>query len=285
VAEMDLSQKTLALVTQKAEVQALASTQGELDVQKSVLQQSLQTQRMKRSQSETELAVQRLALERMVIRSPTAGRVMRLLAQPGQRKMMHMDHAEAATVAILYQPQQLQARIDVPLGEIAKLKDGQSVRLKCSALPDTVFEGKVTRWLGEADLQRNTLEVKVHLLDPDPRLRPEMLVRSEFLGMNGNGVQGGSHAQGHPLDLRIYVPETALLDHQAQRAWVWKLDATGKKIKKSQLLLASENREGHVLVREGLKPGDRVVDQPANDLNDGDRVRPSAVNQLHEAQL
>ena len=39
----------------------------------------------------------------------------------------------------------------------------------------------MTRIVGEADLQRNTLQAKVRVEDPDHRLRPDMLCRAEFL--------------------------------------------------------------------------------------------------------
>ena len=80
----------------------------------------------------------------------------------------------------------LQARIDVPLSEASKLFIGQEVEIACSMLPDTHFKGKLSRILGEADFQRNTLQVKVQILDPDLRLRPEMLCRAKFFSQKKN---------------------------------------------------------------------------------------------------
>ena len=47
-------------------------------------------------------------------------------------------------------------------------------------LPNMKFDGRLTRISGEADLQRNTLQVKVQILNPDKRLRPEMLCQAKF---------------------------------------------------------------------------------------------------------
>ena len=77
--------------------------------------------------------------------------------------MLHMDDMDAASAAILYEEGNLQARIDVPLNEAAMIYLGQPVEIVSSILPEKVFNGKVTRILGEADLQRNTLQVKVSL--------------------------------------------------------------------------------------------------------------------------
>jgi HlyD family secretion protein len=122
----------------------------------------------------------KLALERTRIVSPVDGRVLRLTAVPGQKKMLAMDDLESSTIAILYQPEKLQVRVDVPLADAAGLSVGQPAKIRCSLLPDRVFNGEVTRITGEADVQRNTLQAKVRIHDPIDSLRPEMLTRSSF---------------------------------------------------------------------------------------------------------
>lgn len=67
--------------------------------------------------------------------------------------------------AVLFQPDSLQARIDVPLEEAAQLRIGQPVRLRSTLLPNQTFLGQVTRIDGQADLQRNTLQDKVRVLE------------------------------------------------------------------------------------------------------------------------
>src|SRR5690606_26056403 len=104
-------------------------------------------------------------------------RVLRLHAMPGQKRMLGMDDENSSTIAILYDPAKLQVRVDVPLADAAGLKIGQKVRIHCGLLPDREFQGEVTRISGEADLQRNTLQAKVRIVDPVEELRPEMLCR------------------------------------------------------------------------------------------------------------
>ena len=110
---------------------------------------------------------------------------------PGSRIMLDMDDKDAAAAAILYEGQ-VQARIDVPLSEAAKINLGQMVEITSSILPEKVFRGRISRILGEADLQRNTLQVKVSLIDTHPRLRPEMLCRAKFFGMSSHNKEGSS---------------------------------------------------------------------------------------------
>jgi multidrug efflux pump subunit AcrA (membrane-fusion protein) len=287
VSDKDVAQASLEFLTREAEVEALAITELELKA-KLIQQQNLASDSAARTaEAETEVARRQLALDRTRITSPIDGRVLRLLAVPGQKKMLDMDHPESATVAVLYDPDSLQARIDVPLAEAAKLFKGQAVRLRSELLPDRVFGGQVTRIVGEADLQRNTLQVKVSIENPDGRLRPEMLCRAEFLAIARNlspaaaGIRRATStslaaAEGR---VRVFVPNAALdtdsTSADSVEATVWRVDSSGLRIERQPITLGRERREDHRLVLDGLKPGDRVVLVPPPDLENGDRFRPA----------
>ena len=55
--------------------------------------------------------------------------------------MQNMDAPDASTAVILYKDEKLQARIDVPLADAAKLISGQKVEITCSMLPNMKFDG------------------------------------------------------------------------------------------------------------------------------------------------
>lgn len=271
VSEREISLARLQLATQEAEIAALGAREEELLGKLRLQEATTRDFEARLAEAETEVDRRQLELERTRIVSPLDGVVLRLVAVPGQKRMLAMDDPDSSTIAVLYDPAHLQARIDVPLAEAAKLAPGQEVKLRASLFPDRVFRGIVTRIAGEADLQRNTLQAKVRIEDPDPRLRPEMLCRAEFLAPSEPGptatVAGGS---GGP---RIFAPEAALTQVDATRARVWKVDASGLKIDPVVVALGEERREGHRLVREGLLPGDRLVLDPPADLEAGERIR------------
>jgi len=225
------------------------------------------------ARAEAEVGRRQLALERTRITSPVDGRIQKLFAAPGKKRMLGMDDPESGTIATIYQPDQLQARIDVPLEEAAQLVIGQPVRLRSTLLPDRVFEGRVTRIDGEADIQRNTLQAKVEILNPADKLRPEMLCRAEFLPVPGAGgstsAKGISESSGR---IALYLPQSALVG-SGREASAWALDASGERVERRELRLGDERREGHVRVLEGLRPGDWVVDNPPGDLEPGERVK------------
>lgn len=203
----------------------------------------------------------RLALERTRILSPVDGRVLRLLAAPGQKKMLGMDDTDSSTIAILYQPDHLQVRVDVPLADAAGLSVGQSAKIRCNLLPEQVFAGEVTRITGEADLQRNTLQAKVRILDPADQLRPEMLCRVEFFG----GAAGSAPSTG---SLATWIPQAALTDGSA-----WVFDPDTERVAKRAVQASTQSRDGFVRILDGLRPGEQVVLFPQG-LRGGQRVNP-----------
>src|SRR5690606_40569835 len=76
----------------------------------------------KAEQARVALAEAQLALDRMTVRAPTAGRVLRLIAAPGARVMPGVGHTgghDASTVVTLYQPDSLEARVDVRFDDLA----------------------------------------------------------------------------------------------------------------------------------------------------------------------
>ena len=216
--------------------------------------------------AEIEVEKAQLAFDRTKITAPADGRVLRLLAAPGQKKMLQDNDPESSTIAILYQPDKLQVRVDVPLADAAGLQIGQQSRIRCSILPDNVFKGTVTRITGEADLQRNTLQAKVSISNPVDQLRPEMLCRVEFLGTAGTSLAGSGSAAG---SLVTWIPEAAATD-----GGVWICDPESKRISKRPVKIADETRDGFTRVDEGLRPGEWVILSPQK-LRDGQRVNPT----------
>lgn len=241
-------------------VAAASSAETEAEIKRLKLETQVKENEIRAAAIEVEKA--KLALARTVITAPTDGRVLRLSAAPGQKKMLQDNDPESSTIAILYHPAKLQVRVDVPLADAAGLQIGQAAQIRCSLLPDKVFAGVVTRITGEADLQRNTLQAKVSITDPAEQLRPEMLCRVEFLG----SARTGSASQ---QTVSTWIPQAAASDTSA-----WVCDPESKRVSKRDIQKSTETREGFIRVSEGLRPGEWVVLSPAN-LKSGQRVNPT----------
>lgn len=272
VSEGEILRSALRVDAQKA---VLDSRKAELEEWESQLlalrsQEELAKERLR--EAEVALNVAQLAFDRTKIASPVDGVIQRLMVAPGRKRMVGMDDPESATVAILFQPESLQARIDVPLEQASALFVGQPVYIRSNFLPEERFRGEVTRIVGEADLQRNTLQAKVALLETDSRLRPEMLCRAEFLGGgsegSGTGLVGASSGPG----LRLYIPSATLDGGGGDEAAVW-IVSPNATVRRNTIRIGETRRDGFVEVLEGVRPGQQLVLNPEPDLVEGERVK------------
>lgn len=280
VKELDIIESRQLAVAQEAELAALQAEIRQQQAKRTELETICTQLNAEAKHAETEVARKELALERTRIKAPITGRVMRLLAVPGQQRMLGSENKDSAAIAYLYDPQKLQARIDVPLAEASQIQVGQAVRLRSNFLQDEIFHGVVIRVTGEADLQRNTLQAKVRVTNPSDRLRPEMLCRAEFLkaiathtnSTNRTNPQSTKPVNYSQANVRLFVPENALLNRNGNQALVWITDASDERLSQQDILLGTEQRDGFIQVQDGLQPGDRVVANPAQDLKAGMRI-------------
>ena len=270
VSALEVRQAQLKVDAQKAVIdEATAALSGVIAKINKVNLEELSVN-AKISAAQTELARKNLALERTIIRAPINGVVLHLHAEPGKKRMLASDDPKSANIVELYDPEKLQARIDVPLSEAASLQIGQAVSITTDLLPDTRFTGEVTRIMGEADLQRNTLQAKVRLHNPDTRLRPEMLVRAAF-HPSGNADATAAKNGSTARRLTLFVPTGSLFEQSQESARVWSVERGRARLR--ILTLGSEKREGHIQVIEGLKPGDQVILPPFDGLKDNQRIK------------
>ncbi len=208
-----------------------------------------------------------LRLERMLIRSPVCGVVMTRLVEPGAKVMLNTDNPRSAQVVRLYDPAHLQVRVDIPLVDATKVSIGQQAEVIVDVLPDHTFRGRVTRIVHEADVQKNTLQVKVAIEDPSPELKPEMLARARFLAPP-SADSSSTTFTGH----RLFVPRETLFKRDGQ-SYVWLADQVEKVVHAKVVSVGRLEIDGWVEILDGLRVGDRVVMSPFENLRDGKRIR------------
>ena len=263
VSQQQVVQARLLLERQKAKLAEARAELPKLDAEVAQLESEKDAMDARLEELATLRDRAALQLERTKIISPIDGVVLHLHAAPGKKRMLNMDSPKSAVIVEAYQPDQLQARIDVPLNEAAALTVGQDVELVSDLLPDRSFTGTVTRISGQADLQRNTLQAKVEIHDPDPRLRPDMLVRAKFFAL-GNDSNPSKRTSSR---LAIFVPKEAIVDSSS--AWIVTPEQTATK---RTLTLGSETKDGHLRVLDGVLSGESVILPPHDKLNEGDRI-------------
>ncbi len=211
--------------------------------------------------AETALAEAALHVERLLILAPVDGVVVSRYKAPGDRVMLAGDSETAATLFSLYDPRSLQVRVDVPLVDAAKVAVGQPCEIICDVLPERRFAGRVTRILHQADIQKNTLQVKVAIDAPALELRPEMLARVRFLA-------AVAPASASPASA-VFVPADSVRDGR-----LWIVDGYDGKRGVAQPRTVSSGRQldGWLEV-DNVSPGDLLIRQPPTNLRPGRRVR------------
>ncbi len=217
------------------------------------------------ARGQVERAEAALRLERMEVRSPVDGVVLSREMEPGSKLMLGMDDPLSATAVRLYDPQKLQVRVDVPLADAASVGVGMTAEVVVDVLPDEVFRGRVTRVVQEADIAKNTLQVKVAIEAPSASLKPEMLARVRFLAPAGGAPGEGGSEQV------VFAPES-LIDQGPAGTSAWVVDRRADVARRAAVEVGTLRQDGWVAVVSGLSPGDRLIADTAG-LKDGARVR------------
>jgi len=219
-----------------------------------------------RDQAQVQLEEAQLQLQRMLIRSPIQGRVLRLVASPGDRVMGMDSTAEhrSSTIVQMYDPAKLQVRVDVRLEDVPLVIPGQRVEMKTAASTQTI-QGRVLRPTSRANIQKNTLEVKVAIDEPPPGVAPDMLVTATFLSVQTENSQAKDSSVR-----RLLVPE-ALVQEGGTGQFVWIVDSD-QRLQKVDVKVGGVTEDGLREIADGINLTDKLVAQPAPDFTSGETV-------------
>lgn len=218
-------------------------------------------------QARVAVAEAKLRLERMTITAPVEGRIYRLVAHPGTKVgggMMPMAGHDGSTVVTMYQPNKLQIRVDVRFEDIPKVTLNQPVEIDNPAL-SSPLTGNVLFISSEADIQKNTLEVKVAIPDPPSVFKPEMLVDVTFLAPQS------THDQPPSQQIKLYVPDQ-LIRRDSGEPFVWVADQSDGLAVKVPVLTGAKGTGGLVEIQSGLNATSRLIVGGAEGLRDGQRI-------------
>ncbi|MEO1980010.1 MAG: HlyD family efflux transporter periplasmic adaptor subunit, partial [Fuerstiella sp.] len=222
------------------------------------------------AQAHVVVAEARLQLDRMTIVAPIDGRVFRLIAHPGARiggGMTQMSGHDGSTVITMYRPDMLQVRVDTRFEDIPKVSLGQSVEIDNPAL-SAPLTGKVLFISSEADIQKNTLQVKVAIPDPPQVFKPEMLVDVTFLSQGPSAESQERQARV----IRIFVPQN-LIQHDGDDAYVWLADQSAKLAVRQTVQTGDVDNRGLIEVTSGLNISSRLIVTGTDGLTNGCRIR------------
>ncbi|MFN0017588.1 MAG: efflux RND transporter periplasmic adaptor subunit [Pirellulaceae bacterium] len=221
------------------------------------------------AQAEAALDIAKLRLERAVIRAPMDGKILALTSRPGAKVMglTPAGMADASTVVTMYDPQSLQVRADVRLEDLPQVIVGQTVQIETPAVK-TPIAGKVITATSIADIQKNTLQIKVAIDKPPSVIKPDMLVQVTFLAPPEAAKPKGEGGAA----LRIAAP-SALIEGAGEESSFWVADLAKGTARRQKVKLGRPISRELIEVLSGLSIGDRLIVDGRETLQDGERIR------------
>ena len=208
--------------------------------------------KLREAASGAELAERQLAYTTVL--APDYGKPLRVLAVL-RNVGDWVEVGKSAEMLSLYDPTQMQVRVDVKQDRIKSVRVGGKVTVMTDADRTRAYRGTVLRIEPLAVLAKNTITVRIRIEDPDEYLFPEMIAQITFLaGDRASGTSG------------LLIPAEAVLSGP-EGAYVL-VDENGRAVARRVEVLSSS---GEAAVVSGeLRSGERVVIKGARSLGTGD---------------
>lgn len=269
LAELDPQDFVLATGTQRASLDAAKADQAlaaqELERVQRLREQSFVSQaQVDRQQASFDAAQARVkALQAQVAQTQNQATYTRLVAdsdglvtgvdaEPGQVVQPGQSVVRVAKSG------HIEAVVQVPEARLSDFRKSASFAVEVSALDNKVFTATLAELSPQAEPLTRTFMAKLALTETDPALT---------LGMSITVMQ-----TQEATDLGFVVPASALYTRSDQPN-VWVIDAGSSTVKLTPVATAGLTGD-QVIIRSGLKSGDRIVAAGGNLLIAGQKVRP-----------
>lgn len=206
----------------------------------------------------------RINMRDMVVRAPFDGTIATKSTEVGEVISSVIMGQVAGTlpagaICTIVDLNTLEVEADVNEGSIAQLHEQQPAEITVDAFPGRKWRGVLRQIIPTADRAKATVKVKVRILDPGDRLLPEMSATASFL----NAQRSDAELQEPP---KIWIAKNAIVDGR-----VAVVDKTNHVVMRA--VKTGDVRENKVEIRSGVREGDRIVTDKADDLKDGQLVR------------
>lgn len=214
--------------------------------------------------ADRQLALQRTALDDLVIRAPFDGVAISKDAQPGEM-VSPVSAGGGFTrtgITTLVDMTSLEIEVDVNESYIGRVRPGQRVTATLDAYPDWLIPAHVITTIPAADRQKATVLVRIGFDDLDPRLIPDMGVKVAFHDDARDGAPAAS------ARARMLIPVAAARgDGDTRDVFVVR---DGRAERRAVRVGPVEGEQ--LVVLSGLSGGEQVILDPPADLAEGREV-------------
>jgi RND family efflux transporter MFP subunit len=272
-AELEESHADLKEKERKARLQAnlLSRNQAAADVaQEAAAARNMSAARLKAIEANLKLMKAGMkeveeTIRNMNIVAPFDGTVVEKGAEEGETITPGGMGAASGrgSVVTLANLDKLEVETDVTETLVSRVAIGQPAEVSVSAVPNRYYRGRLRQIIPMGDRARGTVKVKVEILDPDPRLFPELVATVHFLP---------DKAVNNPANAKpsLFVPKKAIFEENGH-SLVWTVDAKGLLSRKT--IEAVVTNDELARVEKGLVSGEVVVVDPPRTLRDGEQVK------------
>lgn len=208
-----------------------------------------------------QLATARLELEKSKIVAPWSGTVSVVHPEVGDFV------GPGQSVVELVDTSYLEARATVPSSDVPFLRLGMEAQVLVDVLPGQVFAGKVVRLGAELDPRSRTLDAVIRLPSSvDSVLRPGLAAQVRIARQELSGA--------------LLSPLDAVIEMEQGHVVYVAVDATeGVEVEQRPVVLGPVIGEHHVVIEDGLSPGERLVVEGQRRLSPGQNVEVTAETQ------
>ncbi len=179
--------------------------------------------------------------QRFGLRAGIAGIVVERNLNPGQELRPDQSGAGVPALFVVSDPSSLWVQIDARESEAGTLQKGTVFKLTVPALPDQVFEGRVTATADAIDTVTRTIKVRGIVPNPTRQLKAEMLASAQFDRMLSSGV---------------VVPASAVILRGTQHLVMLQVQPG---VFESREVRIGYSGPGEIVISRGLEVGDQVV--------------------------
>jgi RND family efflux transporter MFP subunit len=258
-AELEESRRQLRLAEGLARDKVLASDQLE------AAQSKVKMGEASLSQAQAELAMAVAAFENTLIKAPFTGTVVKKMAEVGESVApippgVNLSTSSGAIVA-LADLDTLEVEADVAEANVTKLHQDQPAEVTVEAFAGKTYRAVLRQVIPTADRTKATVQVKVTILDKDSDLKPEMSSKVTFVEAEKPVTSVAAP--------EVSVPTEAVARRQGASVVFEVRD--GRALQRA--VVTGGERQGRVVVREGLSGSETLVARPPDALKDGDAVR------------
>lgn len=202
-------------------------------------------------------------LDNYIIRAPFTGIVVSKDAQIGEMvSPISAGGGYTRTgIATIVDMDSLEIEVDVNESYIARVSVGQKVEATLDAYPDRKIPASVRTVIPTADRQKATVKVRITFDALDPRILPDMGIKVAFLEEQEQNPDAE--------DPKLTLKSGAVIE-KGDGTYVYVYDSG---VIEEREIKTGDSKDGITEILSGLGAGDKIVDNPNDELKDGMKVK------------